>query len=162
MKNIVFFGLVFGLLILSFKMFTRHNTPEGKYNNKGYGNKIDSLAVLIAKTEWANNYHGRTDLSWRCLCFALILSFCTSVTLTGSSPSPLIYTQNVIVIWILLRSFTYYSGHHCDKFSNYSIARNMNIIRKHLGIKKSRIILSSNTKKVKSNSDCWNFTYKKE
>jgi hypothetical protein len=135
--------------------------PEGKKNNKSYGKNSESIPVLLDRIEWANHYTGRIDIFSRFLRDSIILSFMLCIIIQNGIPSPLLYIQCVLITYILLRSFYFYSRHHCDKFHSYSIDRNINILRKKLKLKKRRI--PDITKyKFSGQSKCWNFIYRTE
>lgn len=158
MKIAIFYIFTFLLLVLSFKLAVTNHTAQGKHNNKGYGKKSDSVATLIDRIDWANNYPGRIELFFRYILYSIIISFVLCLVIQNSLPSPLVYTQCVVVTWILLRCFYYYTQHHCDKYSNYAIDRNINMIRKKLNLKKGGNL--SVVTRISNNSSCRNFTYR--
>lgn len=144
---------------MTFKATTVDYCPEGIYNSKGYGNVEESVQILLDRCDWANQYAGRINLSIRFLLIAFICTLLVLVVIQNKIPEISVYIQGVLLMWLFLRGSHYFFRHHCDKFSNYAIDRNIRLIRKKLNIKGGGK-LHPRTCKFKSASSCWNFTYK--
>jgi hypothetical protein len=136
-------------------------SPENKYINKSYGNINESIQTILDRTEFASHYNGRLNIETKYFFYSLILSFITSTIHTKDVlPSPKTYIQCVFTLWLVLLSFHKFFQHHSEKFGNYAINQNIKILRKKLNLKRGKI--HPITHKFPLNSQCWNFTYKKE
>lgn len=155
----IYYTCIIIILIILYRLSTRDCEPEGKNNNKGFGEKNESVSVLIDRIEWANNYFGRLSIFPRFLFHSIVITFALCLIIQNRLPSPLIYTQSIFVTYILLKAFHHFTSHHCDKFSNYAIDRNIKFIREKLKLEKNHN-LSKIQYRFPGNSECWNFTYK--
>ncbi len=158
MKYIVFYTLIILLIASLLVKSTKEYTPEGKNNINGYGIMNDSIGTLLDRIEWSSSYRGRINASIRYLFYAIVVTLIILCLANNKTPEPLLFIQCTFVAWVFMRGFYYYSIHHCDKFSDYAIQRNIKILRKKLSIKKGKISPAI-TKKFKSFSKCWNFNY---
>jgi uncharacterized membrane protein len=126
---------------------------------KGYGNKTESVGVLLDRIQWANHYPVRTNLFFRYALYSVVISFFASV-IYEKEISVQNNLQCIIIIWMLLLGFHSFFNHHADKFSSYFIDNNLNYIRSKLNIKSNIDNLSENYKRFSSNDDCATFIYK--
>jgi hypothetical protein len=134
----------------------------GAYNNKsvskGYGAKNDSLATLLDRIEWSNNYPGRINVAGRYGLYAVILSFFLSIIYLHDLDAQKLL-QSILVIWVILMSSHNFFVHHSDKFCSYFTERNLNLIRKKLNKKSAIEKLSDINKKFARDSNCSTFIY---
>lgn len=150
---------MFIVLIILYKIATKDCEPEGKNNDKAYGEKNESISLIIDRIDWANNYYGRLSIFPRFLFYSIVISFALCLMLQNKLPTPLVYTQCIFVVFILLKIFHHFTSHHCDKFSDYAIDRNIGLLRKKLKLRKGAN-LSKISYRFPCNSQCWNFTYR--
>lgn len=155
--TVVFYMAIVILIIISFQNITKEYSPEGKFNNKNYGVLSEDISVLLSRIEWANSYPGKINTATRFFFYSLIVSFIALLISLNKIPTPLIYIQVVLAIWICMKIFSRYTYHHCDKFSSYGIQRNIRLLRKKLGLKKAEISALHKDYKFPSVSSCWNY-----
>ncbi len=153
--------IVIGIIsILIAKVANISYNPESFYFTKGYGQKSESIGVLLDRTEWVNHYKGRLNLVWRHLFYSMAIVFMASLVVCSELPQPLKYIQGVLIVFVLLQTFHHYTQHHCEKFGHYAVDRNIKLIRKKLKLKKGWI--KPQKCKFSGDSGCWNFVYSSE
>lgn len=139
----------------------KKNVVHGENNIKAYGQKTDSIITLFNRIEWANNYNGRINIFTKYLFYSSITVLLTSVVILNSIPSPKIYLQTLFVCWFSLISLDGYFNHHCDKYHNYAISRNLKILKKKLKIRHRYTVPEDSEKRFSTHSEAMNYVYGK-
>lgn len=159
--KIIYVSIVLIVMVLLFLASIKPNVSYGKNHCKSYGKEEESVQTLLDRISWSSNYKGRVNLWCRFLLMAMVLSFFGFLVSTDSFPSPLQYIRSTFVLLVILRAFHGYYNHHCDKFADYAINRNVGLIKRKLNITKKGD-LSVFPHRFRMDSACYNFSYKAE
>lgn len=121
---------------------------------KCYGNRTDSIATLLDRTQWANHHLDRVNFQARFLLFAIVISFFASVVYERS-----LNAQNMlvctIIIWILLLGMSNFFRFHADQFPDYFIDGNLKQIRMKQKLPENIGELQTHNKTFGGHSDCF-------
>lgn len=158
--TLIAYTILFIIFLYVKKKASHSYNPTSAYFTKGYGGKKESIATLLTRTEWANNYKGRINIVWRHMAYAFLIVLILSLVLFSEVLSPQKYVQGVFTVFILLQAFHFFTQHHCEKFAHYAIDRNIKIIRKRLGL--SKVSVDPQKCKFVGASSCWNYNYNQD
>ena len=157
------FYLLLTVVIIVLSYITVHdNTVHGVNNINAYGEKKDSVNVLLDRIVWASNYSGRVSITIRYLLYSIMIVIFVGIIMLNRLPKPIIYIQGVFICWFILISFDSYITHHNDKYHDYAIIRNVKLLRKKLGIKDKYKKPKKFTKRFTTISRVMNYVYDKE
>ena len=133
-----------------------HN-PENYAMAKGYGTKKEMLNTLLSRIQWVNNYKSRINFSARMYFPAFLIAFmiCSVFSLNIRQ-----FVFIILLSWIILMSHHRWIDHHSDKFVNYYIDKNVEIIRKKLKLPKRLKKLNLVKKKHSASGECWNYIHR--
>lgn len=156
MLKILFYTFVIVLFFYCFRMSVKDYGPEEIQHKRIYGAKQESNEILFSRIYHANRFHERKDTLYRYLAISIVIMLILSYIINRSMIDPKIFIQCVIVVWIVLKSTNHYYFHHSDKFPNYAIENNLEIIRKRLKIKHLKSP-SKKDYKFSDDSECRNY-----
>lgn len=135
MWSSLFFVIWFSILVVVFIVFCRQESGlEAPIFQRGYGRRSESVDVLLDRIDWSNHYKGRISPFQRNLILTLLFTPVVIIVATNAPPSPKQCIQTGFVLLILLQALYYYIDYHSEKFPHYAIDRNVNILRKKLGL----------------------------
>lgn len=123
--------------------------PAHELIDKGYPKSDDKINILVDRIEWSNHYIGRIRYVYRYFIYSVILSFIINIIIHNK-----IIISNLIklILPILccLLILNLYFIETCDKFHNFCIDKNLNILRKKLNIKRG---IFNKLNKIKINNN---------
>jgi len=157
--SVVFYLSVFICLGVLLFLVNKNCSLTGKNNIKSYGSNTESVPALLDRIEWSVYYPGRNNVYYRKLFYSIILTLLISSFLTKEFPSPFVFLQTVFVVFVVLFALHKYETHHFDKFRDYAIQRNIEIIRKKVGCKRSKVKPYKGKDILGKESSCCNFRY---
>lgn len=149
--------LVIIIVILFIKSINK-NTIHAENNIRAYGEKHDDIKSLLNRIEWSSNYSGRVNYFIRYLFYSLFITLFVGIVMLNKIPKPMVYCQSAFACWFCLISLHGYMTHHCDKYHDYAIKRNVKLLKKKLNISKY-ILPKSFTKRFSVFSEPMNFVY---
>lgn len=147
-------------LIMSLRM-VKELGPTNQNINKGYCKSNDSMNTILSRIKYCSHYNGRINTIERYLFYSLILNITIFLLLFNKIKINRKFVKCIFVTWIILILLGSYFSHHADKFKDYCIERNVNLLRRRLKIK--RLIcddkLSIQKKKYKGYERPFTFFY---
>lgn len=158
MITIMFYTTVIILIVCICYVYLKRLSGS-KVWTRAYGDKQEDIETLLNRIQWANNFRSQLRIPLRHLFISLIISLCVLTLMCDGAPSIPDYVRTVFVMFVLLQAFYNFSQFHCEKFPHYAIDRNVRLIRKRCGIRRSKLPPQSRIQKFPVVSACYNYTY---
>lgn len=109
--------------------------PDSLHPLKVNGSSTDNVSTLLNRLDYGNNISIKMNHYKWLIIRSIILSFFVSLLLLNKLPSSKRFLSCAFIIFILLNAFRNYSDHHENRFINYFMDKDIQLIRKKLNIK---------------------------
>ena len=103
-------------------------------NMKGYGERKETVQVLLDRIEWSSNHYNRINYSIRYLLYSLIISFMANIVYVDKDVNYMDILKSTLVVWVILICSQSFFNFHADQFSGNFIRKNVKHIRKKMGL----------------------------
>lgn len=122
-------------------------------NMKGYGERKESIQVLLDRIEWSNRHNERIDYNIRYMLYALVIAMFANIIYQTGEFSCLHILQCTIVVWIILVRMHTFFYFHADQFADNFIRKNIKYLRKKLKVASDINGLTTINRKFYSTAD---------
>lgn len=141
MKDAITYTVIFIVLVLWFCVVSSKHGSKSfeKLEYRIGGTKKESMSKLLSRLNYANHYRKRISIAGIAFFIAVVLTVFSSIVLLEKIPSGKVFSQNILVCFVLTFAFLNFCEFHFYNLVHKQIDNTINVIYEKLKLKKKKV-----------------------